>query len=647
MFLNEPSVLSIADYSSVLSQLEQTREHFFSNETPYPHLPRTTIFESWQRSKKRSIPFKTFKAPVELECDHLLREIRKNRLLFEIISPYLQDIAGAFPDNVVSFSNENGIILDIRGSEKIAWELQESNYVAGANWSESVFGTNGIGTALETSNPVQVFASEHYAESGRDWICSSAPIREPVSGVILGVLTITAKKHFIPAHNLNWVIREAQNIEKALQGRLQEESSTLFDLIFEKAEQPCIIYKTSGEICRINSSAYQRFNAKPGDSLDAVFDVSAKESPFLHQFNQSFSIVSRHREQRFRVTASPWAVGEREIGGVAFLQNEPSGTRRPSNAGKSQGTRYEFSSFIGQNGSLRKTLELAEKASRVNSTILITGETGTGKEVLAQAIHNNSRQKEKSFISVNCGAIPKELIAAELFGYVDGAFTGAQKGGKTGKFEAANGGTLFLDEIGDMPLDLQVYLLRVLEEGSITRIGSHENIPLDVRVICATNKNLLHEIELGRFRRDLFYRLNTIEICLPPLRENREDIPLLAAYYLQRFNVNYRLTQGAVDKLTDYSWPGNVRELRNVIERAAFVSDDNIITENDIHLPDKQYIRTNFRSKAVSGVTNYNILPDKIIQVLEECRGNASLAARCLNISRTTLYRKMKQYGIN
>lgn len=647
MFLNDPSILSIADYRSVINRLDKTWEQFISKDAPCPYLPRTTIFESWKRSKKKGIPFNTYRAPMELDNDNLLQELNKNRLLFEVISPFIQEIAAAFRDYVVSFSNEKGIILDVRGNKKMATGLHESNYVPGSNWSESVFGTNGIGTAIETGSPIQVFSSEHYSTSGREWICSSVPVRETLSGSILGVLTVTAKKHFIPAHNLNWVIREAQNIENALQGRLQEESSTLFNLIFEKADQPCIIYKTSGEICRINHSARENFNAKPGDSLNAVFEFSAKEIPFLRQFNQSFSVISRLDEQQFRVAAYPWAVGEREIGGIAFLKNETLRPKRPVNTGKSQGTRYDFSSFIGRNRIHVKALQLAEKASQVNSSVLITGETGTGKEVLAQAIHNNSWQKEKPFISVNCGAIPKELIAAELFGYVEGAFTGAQKGGKTGKFEAANGGTLFLDEIGEMPLDSQVYLLRVLEESSITRIGSHENIPIDVRIICATNKDLQLETELGRFRRDLFYRLNAIEICLPSLREKREDIPLLVEYYLQRLNANFSLTPGAMAKLTNYTWPGNVRELRNVIERAALLSEGNMITENDLRLSSRLNVQINSISETASRVATQSICPDTITKVLKECHGNVSLAARCLNISRMTLYRKMKLYGIN
>jgi len=645
-------VLSIADYGAVLNKLERAWEQFIANGSPCPHLPRSPILESWQRSKQRGVPFNLQKAPLKLDDDQILAEKERRWGLFEVMSPYLEDIVKTFPgDNIaVTFSNEKGIILDCRYGrygKKLLDRFQKDNYIPGADWSERAFGTNGIGAALENGKPVKVFAAEHYCKVAHDMICLSAPVRETVSGGILGVLTITGQRHIIPAHNLNWVIVEAQKIEKAIQGRLQEEASNLFNLLFEKANQPGIIYNLSGEISRMNKLAQNMFYAKPGDRLDDIFDYFAKQSPFLHQFNQTFASTCRRTGQRFIVTAMPWAIGEYLIGGIAFFHHERSGAKPVHHAAMSPGTRYVFSSIISQNPSFRKMVQLAEKASCVDSTILITGETGTGKEVLAQSIHNNSRRKEQVFYSVNCGAMPKELIAAELFGYEGGAFTGAQKGGKTGKFEAANGGTLFLDEIGDMPLELQVYLLRVLEEGLITRIGSHKTVPVDVRVICATNKDLQQEMELGRFRRDLYYRINSIEIFLPPLRDRREDIPLLAKHFLQCFNNNCRLSPDAVEKLSEYSWPGNVRELKNIIERAAFLCDGAIITANDLCLPEKKQVIRSYSAKPVSATPVQELCPEIISQVLRECRGNMSLAARRLQISRMTLYRKIKKYGLN
>jgi|GEM_PF-4107076 len=438
---NEIAVISVADYHTVLNKLEQAWQHFMNGDN-YPHLPRFPILESWQRSKKKRVPFNLKKAPLELDDNRILEEKERRQALFDTISPYLNNIVKTFPgDNIaVTFSNEKGIILDGRSSHKMLDRFRRDNYVPGANWSEHAFGTNGIGTALEMGKAVQVFAAEHYCEIAHDCNCSSVPIRETVSGVILGVLTITAQKHIIPVHNLNWAISEAWKIEKALQGRLQEESAVLLNLLFEKANQPGIIYNFDGQICRINKLAQKILDAKLGDRMDAVFDLPGKQSLFSDLFNQSFAVNCRSTGRRYIMTVMPWSVGKYMIGGIAFFQQERSGINRTLRSVVSPGTRYDFSSIIGKNRTLLKVVQLAEKASRAESTILITGETGTGKEILAQAMHNNSRRKDQTFLSVNCGALPRELIATELFGYEEGAFTGAQKGGRIGKFEAARGG---------------------------------------------------------------------------------------------------------------------------------------------------------------------------------------------------------------
>jgi len=645
---NEIALISVADYHTVLSKLEQAWQHFMEGDS-YPHPPRFPILASWQRSKKRRIPFNLARAPLELDDSRILAEKEHRRTLFDTINPYLNNIVKAFPgDNIaVTFSNEKGIILDCRSGYKMLDRYQENNYVPGANWSECSFGTNGIGTALAMGKAVQVFAVEHYCAIAHDQNCSSVPIRETISGVILGVLTITAQKHIIPAHNLNWAISEAWKIEKALQNRLQEEAVVLLNLLFEKANQPAIIYNLDGQVCRTNQLAQKMFNVKLGDRLEDAFELPAKQSLLSDLVNQSFAVNCRSTGQRHMMTVMPWSLGQYMIGGIAFFQQEYSGVNRRLPNVVSPGTRYNFTSLIGESQAMLKMVRRAEKASRVESTILISGETGTGKEILAQAIHNHSRRKDQTFLSVNCGALPKELIGTELFGYAEGAFTGAQKGGRIGKFEAARGGTLFLDEIGDMPLELQAYLLRVLEESTVTRIGSHKSLPVDVRVICATNKNLLQEVALGRFRQDLYYRINGLEIVVPPLRERPEDIPILGKHFLRQFDGRYRLSSGAIEKLTGYAWPGNVRELKNIIEGAAILKDGFNITAADLFLPECQREAAGDRAKDGRLTAPRNIAPEALLQVLQECSGNVSLAARRLQISRMTMYRKIKQYGIS
>jgi len=248
---------------------------------------------------------------------------------------------------------------------------------------------------------------------------------------------------------------------------------------------------------------------------------------------------------------------------------------------------FTFKDIVGKSPALKKSLQLALIAAESDSNVLIYGESGTGKEVFAQAIHNQSSRRFGPFVAINCGALPKELIESEFFGYEEGAFTGAVRGGKKGKFELAAGGTIFLDEIGEMPLEQQVMLLRVLQNKSFMRLGGSKTIKADVRIICATNKNLRQEVERGGFRQDLFYRLNVLDIALPPLRERREDIALLFDHLLNQICQQVDLAPPVVesqvlDILKDYAWPGNVRELQNIIERMFSLSNKKLICAHQI-----------------------------------------------------------------
>jgi transcriptional regulator with PAS, ATPase and Fis domain len=322
---------------------------------------------------------------------------------------------------------------------------------------------------------------------------------------------------------------------------------------------------------------------------------------------------------------------------------------------------FKFDNIIGQSPALLKTIHLASLAARGKANILLEGESGTGKEVFAQAIHNESPRRNGPFIAVNCGAIPRELIGSELFGYAEGAFTGAKRGGRPGKFEMASGGTLFLDEIGDMPLEQQVALLRVIQDRSLTRIGDDKVIEVDVRIICATNKSLDEEVEKGRFREDLYYRLNVVPIKIPPLRERREDVPLLFDYMLKTLNQEVNSKIKYVDPevirlLKEYDWPGNVRELQNVVERILNINNDDVVKAE--HLPSLKGFHhdkkaefspppsTNNERKKIKQLLKEQE-SEQITALLDQYGGNISRVAREMNISRTTLYKKMQKYNIS
>ncbi len=321
----------------------------------------------------------------------------------------------------------------------------------------------------------------------------------------------------------------------------------------------------------------------------------------------------------------------------------------------------EFGTIIGKTKSMKKIFEEIRNVAKSNATILIYGETGTGKELIAQAIHNESKRKGKPFVAVNCAAIPETLLESELFGHEKGSFTGAYNR-HIGKFEAANGGTIFLDEIGSLPFGLQAKILRVLQDKVISRIGSTESIPLDVRIISATNTDLKKAVQNRSFREDLFYRLNVVPINVPPLRKRQEDIPLLINHSLNRFNKEYSkkikgFEDDATEILVQYHWPGNVRELENIIERIVALAKGNTIQKEN--LPKElllsetaEKIFTMYKEKGEretikkEGKSLEETEKESIIKALKAAKGNKIEAAKTLGIHRNTLAKKIKLYNL-
>jgi DNA-binding NtrC family response regulator len=316
--------------------------------------------------------------------------------------------------------------------------------------------------------------------------------------------------------------------------------------------------------------------------------------------------------------------------------------------------RYGFEGIIGRAKSFLRVLDQAARVAQHDSTVLIHGETGTGKELLARAIHHNSRRKAKPFITINCGAIPKDLVEAELFGYTRGSFTGAHTT-RPGKIEAADEGTLFLDEIGELPLDAQVKLLRVLQQGEISKIGASETTRVNVRVIAATHRNLQAMIEDGTFREDLYYRLAVVPLQLPPLRERKEDIPELVEHLFQKAKDRHgisevQLASSTMPHLTAYRWPGNVRELENLVERLLVLSPNKSIGEED--LPEEiRRVLPNTASFWVDlpdeGISLEGVERELIVRALERFKGNQTHAAKYLDISRRTLIYRIEKYGLS
>jgi len=310
-----------------------------------------------------------------------------------------------------------------------------------------------------------------------------------------------------------------------------------------------------------------------------------------------------------------------------------------------EGINRQFGNFIGQSPAIQRVFELIDKVASTDANVLILGENGTGKELVARALNNKSNRTKETFISVDLGALSETLFESEVFGHVKGAFTDAKET-RIGSFELASGGTIFLDEIGNLSLSIQAKLLAVLQNRTIKKVGSNIEVPIDIRLICATNRALYQMLESGEFRQDLLYRINTVEIQLPPLRERVEDIPLLANHFLNIYRKKYhkqklQFENSTINRLKKYQWPGNVRELQHAVERAVILCNGKSIR------PDDFFIQTPKAGKKISGVVTLNEMEKHfILQSLEENQGNVTQTAKVLGITRTALYRRLNKYGI-
>jgi len=362
--------------------------------------------------------------------------------------------------------------------------------------------------------------------------------------------------------------------------------------------------------------------------------------------DEDIYVNTRVNKLQFTLTAHPIYGVDKNIEEITLVFYEVKKSRKLAGRILSGQAIYTFDKIIGGNEKFKKIVEYAKKISDSKSTILITGESGTGKEVFAQAIHNYSKHKDGPFIAVNCGAIPRTLIESELFGYEEGAFTGAKKGGNVGKFEIAEGGTIFLDEIGEMPSDMQIRLLRVIEEGVINRVGSTKQISIDVRIMAATNKDLKNEVQRGNFRKDLYYRLNVLPVHLPPLRERRDDIAQLVSYYMRKTSKklnkhSVNISEEYMNYLKNYDWPGNIRELENVVELIVNSEVIQMNLWNEVAQEQKK------SADVYVGITLEQMEKHHIIEVIKEVKGNLTLAAKILDIARSSLYRKIENYNID
>lgn len=635
---------------------------------------RETVAKSWIRSRNKNIstqyPITKGKYDGAFQG---MRAVNRRPVLFEYIfscaeSAYREN--GRRAPLVVLITDARGNVIRLYGKAEQIDALRQIGMTENAAVSEEAIGTNAVGTCLYTRKPVYIHREEHYKDVLCPYTSYAAPIYDE-HNEIAAVFAMLSTEPEVDTTLLNLVAQTANSIGKECQiyhlNHDLHDLQTNMDRLINTFNFGVVLMDERARIVKANSIAryfllmyeYELigqpitsfispqdidFPVLENDIYDQTVCIHSGEvKTFL--FQTSVYLTNTWDGQRNYILVFHKAIDKlHEAGGAA-----------PTTA------KWHFNDIVGTSHPLMEAINLAKIASKTSCTVLITGESGVGKELFAQSIHNASSCANGPFIAVNCGAIPKGLAESELFGYENGAFTGAKKTGMPGKFELANGGTIFLDEIGDMSLELQICLLRFLQEQEVTRIGGKTPIKVNVRVIAATNKNLEDAINNSAFRMDLYYRLNIFNIHVPPLRERAQDIGNLAHYLLQKHKAHSKqafvgFTPEALNAMQNYSWPGNVRELENVVERAVIIGRSDRIRLDD--LPD--HIRACYRPEGIAAMERTaaekleTAVPlsaeqterEVILRALRDAQGNVTKAAVLMGISRRTLYRKMEKYQI-
>ena len=614
---------------------------------------RRIVSDSWTRCQQARVDPSRDQAPITvIERDVLAMQLRHRDLLeagkpvMSLARDYLSETG-----TVMVLADPSGAVLDVEGDARTLGPAERIHLLPGAVWNEVHCGTNAIGTALSLEQPVQIHSEEHYCEGIKRWTCSAAVIRHPHTRSVLGVLDISGLSRTYNRQSLSLVVNSASRIETFLaQNELLLRYNLLEQCIGRLATRDgCVVLDRHGFAIKFNEHAGEALAA-----LGADFDLHVATR--IEALGNAGAIAGRGRAMPDWLRdewIEPILQDGRRIGSVIRLPTRPSpqAACAPPAAGRPS-CAQTFSDAIGQAATFRAAVAKAVKLARSRAPVLLLGETGTGKEVFARGIHQASTAKDGPFVALNCGGLSRDLLASELFGYREGAFTGSRRGGMAGKIEAADRGTLFLDEIGEMPLDLQPHFLRVLEDGQIFRLGDSRPQKIGFRLLAATNRDLRAEVAAGRFRMDLYYRISVTSLRLPPLRERPEDIALLADHFLGQLCEHHgtgrrRLDLDLLAQLQAYAWPGNVRELRNVIESMILTAADECITLDELPL---DLLVDGAPAANVPGAARLATLErmelEQIQRALARSRGNATLAAQQLGIAKSTLYVKLKKYGL-
>lgn len=640
------------------------------NDQPYVNndVPQY-IMESWLRSKQSGLNPKNKVFPKQTRDLTTLSKVTDYTKYSRYRIGEYYDAKHALLEQIgaaILYLDPNLSVFSKDGSARLLAELKEKNIKFGSNFSEPLIGTNAASLAQKMDRAIWVFGEEHYLKALSDYICIAQPFYYELQNAYYYLMIV------IPLSNYNStsaaIINFIFEADKANIGlyELPEVTITneILKLHLQQNNSISIMVDVNGIIVYVNNQFQNVFNKNLNSVGGKHLSTVLPEIGFATNCLKTGKSISLHEvifpnlstsQNSYFMECIPVNKNNEYIGLAITLTNAVY-LKKHIDIINRKNAYFTFDDIIGKNQNFVYIKEMASQAANIPSNVLILGESGTGKELFAQAIHNAGNRRIQPFIPVNCAAIPKELIGSELFGYEEGAFTGAKKGGAPGKFELADGGTLFLDEIADMPLDMQAVLLRVLEDRMVTRIGGSKPTKINVRLIAATNQNLWEYVNEGKFRLDLYFRLNVVKIDLPPLRKRMDDLELLVNHFIKLLSASFNKNIDSVapevlNLFYDYSWPGNIRQLRNVMERCIYQAQSKVITIADVP-PDVRKTLENDSKRfntlpATVGdsmeIPNYDEYARNKLKILMlKHNGNKSAVAAELGISRNTLYKRLK-----
>lgn len=592
-------------------------------------------------------------------------------------SEHIIDNMCEYMDSFVSvlLVNKDGYILKEKKCKGYDAKINLGmNLPLGGRFTEKFNGNTSISTSIMENKPIILVGDEHYCKFYHDYTTISAPIYS--NEEIIGVLSAIGLKSNASKYALGMLAAsaraisigfEADRIHKQIMEKNKCESDiveTLTDgvLTVDKDGFVTFMNQVGAEILNVDrESSIGKHISNVVDFKPVVLEVLKTGKGYIDK--EFLLTTSSGTKIHFIKTAVPIKDENGTIVTVVDTFRKIKRVNKMLNEMTGAYANFSFEDIIGSSIKLQDCINTAKAAANSLSNVLITGESGTGKELIAHSIHNYSDRKKQPFVSINCGAIPRELLESELFGYEPGSFTGASTKGRIGKFELADGGTIFLDEIGEMPMDMQVKLLRVIQDRKITRIGGNSIFDLDVRIIAATNKNLLELCKKGIFREDLYYRINVLHVNLPPLRERREDIHELIQHFINKLSVHlnkevHDISSNAMKKIMSYSWPGNIRELENTIERAVNLCNGQVISENEIFNDEwidsidhttlaEVSVSSDSEADSEKDIEPLEVMEKRAIErALNISGGNITITANLLKVTRNTIYNKMKKYNL-